>query len=451
MSYALLVFIPFGVSTCAYLARRARTLAAWMSIGAIALEVLLAVGLSDRGQLLGIAVDVHPVARLILVATLTLMAATFFYAWLMGRDSSFFASGLATAGAITASILTMSEPFVASAFVMLSALFAAFGLLPQYGSKKHAMAAARYISSMVMAGICLLTAFMVVGEFLVAREPLLARVATAAVVMGLAILLAAFPFHFWLPRVIEQAPIVASALLIGPIGMLGVGFFIATVDGFPSMLADERTRTLAMLVGTQAALGGAVLAYSQRRLTHLLAYSLASAAGATIVGLASGSILGIGGAVLSSLGNALSATLALMCLGLASEDGSAPADDRLMGLKSRQPFTLIALLIAGLGLAGLPPFVVFPGRWMIYEAAALREPLLALALIAASAILVLAHARSLHRLMSSAESAAPSASHPRGATRLILSMALLSIVVGLYPAPILELINAVLSQMPSLL
>ena len=117
----------------------------------------------------------------------------------------------------------------------------------------------------------------------------------------------------------------------------------------------------------------------------------------------------------------------------------------------RAPFYQWAVVIGGLGLAGLPPLGGFASRWLIYRAALREEASLAYLLIVASGALMVGYLR----FMMAPESAKTLEESTEGDTstisKLIMAgLAVASLAIGLYPQSVLGSILDVVERLAAL-
>jgi NADH-quinone oxidoreductase subunit M len=161
-----------------------------------------------------------------------------------------------------------------------------------------------------------------------------------ALFIAFAIKLPVFPFHTWMLKVHVQAPpsivMIHSGILLkmGAYGLLrmGVGFFPEQAYQFSTWLA---------VLGIINVLYGAMLAFVQKDLKMVLAYSSISHMGIVLLGLAAMNTIGFQGAV-GALGIVLTAVYLLRAI-LRTTFGPTP--DRLSGLADAQPMEVIPMVV----------------------------------------------------------------------------------------------------------
>lgn len=171
--------------------------------------------------------------------------------------------------------------------------------------------------------------------------------------IAFAIKLPIFPFHRWMLLVHVEAPpsivmIHAGVLLkMGAYGMLRFGVSI-----FPTYM--EYISTVLALLGLINLLYGAILAFVQQELKRVLAYSSISHMGVVLLGIAASNQVGLQGAVFQSISHGLLSALFFFLVGALYQRTKSTQLNDLGGLAQSMPIFSGILLVASLGLLGLP-------------------------------------------------------------------------------------------------
>jgi NADH-quinone oxidoreductase subunit N len=203
-------------------------------------------------------------------------------------------------------------------------------------------------------------------------DPALLLAGTALLVAGFGFKLALVPFHFWAPDAYQAAPTPVA-------GLLSVGSKAAAMAAAVRLFAialgqaGDVTSLWALLFALLAAasMGFAnLLALKQKDLKRFLAFSSISQAGTLVLGLLANSAMG-----LSSITYFLAAYVFgnLAAFAVVQEVWSATGAedlDGLRGLHQRAPLRALALLLAMLSLAGIPPLAGFFAKFYLFAAAA---------------------------------------------------------------------------------
>ncbi|GAB4504008.1 MAG: NADH-quinone oxidoreductase subunit N [Anaerolineales bacterium] len=188
------------------------------------------------------------------------------------------------------------------------------------------------------------------------------------VVVGLGFKVSIVPFHFWAPDVYMGAPTPVAGFL--STASKAAGFAVLTrlfLAAFPSMAYDWAS-LLAVLSAVTMTLGNLV-ALKQTNIKRLLAYSSIAHAGYAMIGVAAVSELGVTSVVFYLLAYILTN---LAAFGIVMAFGRVAGSDEIKdyaGLSRRAPGLAIAMLVAFLSLAGMPPFGGFVAKVFVFAAA----------------------------------------------------------------------------------
>ncbi|MCX8007025.1 MAG: NADH-quinone oxidoreductase subunit M [Coriobacteriia bacterium] len=207
--------------------------------------------------------------------------------------------------------------------------------------------------------------------------------AFAAFFLGFAVKVPVFPLHTWLPDAHVEAPTAASVLLAGILLKMGTyGFIRVTLPILP-----EASRAWAPAVAALAAVSivyGAALAFAQKDLKKLVAYSSVSHMGFVMLGIAAGTSEGIAGAVAVMFSHGVVTGMLFLLVGMVYERTHTRMIEDVSGLSVQTPVAggLLALAsFASLGLPGLSGFVgeflsllgawksdLVPAAWVVVSA-----------------------------------------------------------------------------------
>ena len=262
--------------------------------------------------------------------------------------------------------------------------------------------------------------------------------------IGLAFKVSLVPMHLWTPDVYQGGPTPVIAFLSTASKGAGFAAFLILFHGV-TMLNFLHTPLqllcfLSMLVGNLAAL-------RQQNLKRMLAYSSIAQMGYVTLALLTASADGFAAVTLYIVvytAMNLAAFGAIASLAKSGQQMDEVADYR--GLGYSRPFQGGILALAMLALAGIPPTAGFVGKFFIFYAAIRGNELpLAIFGILTAAVSVYYYLRVVVNLyMKPAE--AQSNPHPASAPEmLVLGIAGVAILVlGVWPQPLLEVIDKVL-------
>ena len=193
-------------------------------------------------------------------------------------------------------------------------------------------------------------------------------VSAIAIVIGLAVKLAVFMFHIWLPWVHGAAPTPISALLSpAMIGIGAYGIFRLIVEFLPATFAE--LSIWLHIWGLVTMLYGGAMALMQDDIKRLLAYSSISQMGYILFGIGSMSVLGLSGAEMMYVTHALGKGILFMMAGILIVKVGTRSISKLGGLAGKMPITAVCAVIGALTIMGVPPTSGFMGEWILFYGA----------------------------------------------------------------------------------
>jgi multicomponent Na+:H+ antiporter subunit A len=236
-----------------------------------------------------------------------------------------------------------------------------------------------------MTGTLSLSSMLSLGSFITSHD--LYIPALLLVLMGAFTKSAQFPFHFWLPNAME-APTPVSAYLHSAT-MVKAGVYL--LMRMNPALGDTLIWSVTLpLFGGITLLVGAVLALRQTDLKLMLAYTTVASLGLLVALTGTSAEKVIMGASLYLIAHSLFKGALFMVAGTVDHEAGTRDITRLGGLRSLMPVTFGAAVLAALSMAGLPPFVGFLAKEIMYKGTAypdLAGILLTLTLIVGNAMM----------------------------------------------------------------
>jgi NADH-quinone oxidoreductase subunit N len=188
------------------------------------------------------------------------------------------------------------------------------------------------------------------------------------IVVGLGFKVSIVPFHFWAPDVYMGAPTPVAGFL--STASKAAGFAVLTrlfIVVFPDIAYDWAS-ILAVLSAITMTLGNLV-ALKQSNIKRMLAYSSVAHAGYAMIGVVAVSELGVTSVVFYLLAYILTNLAAFgIVMAFSRITGSDEIKD-YAGMSRRSPGLAIAMLVAFLSLAGMPPFGGFVAKVFVFAAA----------------------------------------------------------------------------------
>ncbi len=176
----------------------------------------------------------------------------------------------------------------------------------------------------------------------------------------------AVPLHSWLPDCGEKADAPVTAYLPAALDKL-LGIYLLVRVMVDLFVITEIIQTLLLLLGAITILTAALMALIQNDLKRLLAYCAVGQVGYILLGLGTGTALGMAAALFHMLNHAVYKSCLFFGAGVVEKKTGTVDLDRLGGLATRLPITFAAFLIAALAVSGIPPLNGFASKWMVYQ------------------------------------------------------------------------------------
>jgi NADH-quinone oxidoreductase subunit M len=260
--------------------------------------------------------------------------------------------------------------------LVLFYIFLVFALVPMYfligiwGGERRIYASIKFFLFTMAGSIFMLAAIIVTG-MTAGSFSLTDLIGGGAISAGLqfwlflgfgiafAVKVPLWPFHSWLPDAHTEAPTAGSVILAGVLLKMGAyGFLRFCISMFP-----EATRQLAPWMAGLAVIGilyGAMVAFRQKDMKKLVAYSSVSHLGFVILGLFALNVQSVEGSVLQMVNHGLSTGALFLIVGMIYERRHTRDLDQFGGLWKAMPvlggFALI-ITLSSMALPGLNGFV----------------------------------------------------------------------------------------------
>jgi multicomponent Na+:H+ antiporter subunit D len=215
-------------------------------------------------------------------------------------------------------------------------------------------------------------------------------VAFGFLLIGIAMKMALFPLHIWLPDAYTYAPSAVSSLIAPLMTKVGAYVMIRIMFGvFDPVFSFEivPTATLLTSVAGIAILVGCIMALAQVDLKRMLAYILVAEVGYIALGVGLANRNGLTGAILHILNDAFMMACLFFAVGAVVYKTGTRNIHQLGNLNRRMPFTMGALVVAGLSVIGIPPLCGFFSKWYLILGAIDGGQWLFVAVLLASSLL----------------------------------------------------------------
>lgn len=193
------------------------------------------------------------------------------------------------------------------------------------------------------------------------------------VFLGLGFKTSAVPLHVWVPDVYQGAPTPVTAYLSVGSKLAGFVLVIRVLDVFTaSGRAMEDLTAFFALVAALTLLYGNLGAIPQTNVKRLMGYSSIGQCGYLLVGIAAAWSTGLSGALFYMTAYVLMNMAAFVVILLVARAVGGHDLDDWAGLARRSPILGLAMAVALLSLAGVPPFMGYVGKFMLLGSAFAR-------------------------------------------------------------------------------
>ena len=192
----------------------------------------------------------------------------------------------------------------------------------------------------------------------------------------------AMPLHTWIPSASMGAPVSVMAFLPAALDKL-LGIYLLALVSLKMFALDAATNTVLMVIGAVTIVFAVMMAMVQHDVRKLLSYHAISQVGYMVLGIGTGTVVGIAGGLFHMVNNAIYKSCLFMGVGAAEDRTGETEVDRLGGLAGAMPVTFGAMFVAAMAISGVPPLNGFVSKWMVYQGTVELGPKGAVFLVAA--------------------------------------------------------------------
>jgi NADH-quinone oxidoreductase subunit M len=270
-----------------------------------------------------------------------------------------------------------------------------------------------------------------------------------AFLASFAVKLPMWPVHTWLPDAHVEAPTAGSVILAAILlKMGGYGFLRFSLPMFP--LASQEFAPLIYTLSVVAIIYTALVALVQEDMKKLIAYSSVAHMGFVTMGIFAGTIQGVGGGIFQMVSHGIISGALFLCVGVVYDRMHTREIAAYGGLVDRMPLYAAAFMVFTLANVGLPGTTGFVGEFLtLIGTFRVNTPVATLATV--GVILSAAYALWLYRKVIFGKLEKPSLA---GILDLdgreiaaFAPLAALTILFGVYPAPVLDVSQAAVSAL----
>ncbi len=279
-------------------------------------------------------------------------------------------------------------------------------------------------------------------------------IAYIALFAGFAIKIPMFPFHTWLPDAHVEAPTAISVILAGVLLKMGTyGILRISYPIFP-----EITQNLAWwiaLFGMINIIYGALAAMAQKDFKRLIAYSSVSHMGFVMLGMASLNTIGISGAILQMFNHGIITSMLFLIVGVVYDRAHTRDIEAFGGLGKQMPIYTGFVSVAFFAAIGLPGLNGFISEALVFLGAFGKDSIRVITIISTLGILLGAGYMlwTLQRVFLGQLNEKWSSLKDLTAREYLMltPLTLIIIFLGVYPSPMLDLMNSSVNAMVKLI
>ena len=267
--------------------------------------------------------------------------------------------------------------------------------------------------------------------------------------LAFAIKVPMFPFHTWLPDAHVEAPTPGSVILAGVLLKMGTYAVIRFLFPFFPEAIDAYTGILIALSIT-GIIYGAMVAFMQKDLKKLVAYSSVSHMGLIMLGVFIFNLHGVQGGIYQMIGHGLSTGALFILVGMIYERRHTKMISEFGGLAKIMPLYALFFMIAMLASIGLPLLNGFVGEFLIllgvFAESYVYAALGATGLVLGAVYMLWAYQRVMFGPVVKKINEGLSDLNPREIA-LMIPLAAMIFLMGVYPQPFLSKMEPTITKM----
>ena len=273
------------------------------------------------------------------------------------------------------------------------------------------------------------------------------------ILLGLFTKLAIFPLHVWMPWVHAEHPTCIAGLLAA---YANIGAYVMVRVVILPLYADFKIFGIPiMIMALFTMIYGSLLTLAQNDVKRFCACSTISQISYSVLGLGAYTALSIEGGLFFFLSHIMGKTILFSTAGILVYVTGIRDMREMGGLAAKMPMTATLWIIGAMMLSAFPPFSSFPSEWIMFTGILLSGTpgsslvlVIALIGIAAIALTITYTFWSVKKIffgplksnLSSHEIKDP----PLTMSVSLLFLAAVSMILGLYPKPIMDLFHLVI-------
>ena len=252
-----------------------------------------------------------------------------------------------------------------------------------------------------------------------------------------------WPFHTWLPDAHVEAPTAGSVILAGVLlKMAGYGFIRFSIGFFPD--ASVFFAPFIFSLSVIAIIVTSLIALVQEDMKKLIAYSSVAHMGFVTLGIFTFTVQGIEGGIIQMISHGIVSAALFLCVGVVYDRLHTREIARYGGLVSKMPFYSFSFMIFILASLGLPGTSGFVGEFLVLLSIFTVNTYFAI-FATTGVVLAATYSLWLYRRIIFGALIKDDLSEMFDLTRreiiIFLPLIILTVFIGLYPKPIINIIE----------
>lgn len=195
----------------------------------------------------------------------------------------------------------------------------------------------------------------------------IANWAMVLILFGILSKSATLPLHTWLPDA-GVAPSPVTSLLHAAV-LVKIGVYVFARLFLVNFQLDAIWETVVPWIAAVSALVSAGAALVENDIKRIIAYSTISQLAFILLGLSTGTMIGVAGGLLYILMHSLAKGGLFLCAGIVEHSTHTKDIRQMGGLAKCLPVTAVAFLLCAFSVMGIPPFGGFFAKFMVIDSA----------------------------------------------------------------------------------
>lgn len=180
----------------------------------------------------------------------------------------------------------------------------------------------------------------------------------------------AMPFHTWIPDAALDAPVTFMAFLPAAFEkLLGIYLLARITLDFFTIKPNSPLSIVLMIIGAATIVFAVMMALIQKDFKKLLSFHAVSQVGYMVLGVGTGTLIGIAGGVFHMINHAMYKCGLFLSAGSVEHRTGTTELKKLGGLRKDMPLTAFGFIVCALAISGVWPLNGFISKEMVFHGA----------------------------------------------------------------------------------